>query len=133
MILALLVVAGTLRGTPSAPPRPMQSCLHDASTETPEQHARRIGAVQLARLVNTVEAQFSAHSGTKSYGDLEQLITYAEMKPLPASGQYVPGFDLHLDAADKTYWFEVVDRTDPCGFRFISNQAGVIFTAEPIR
>jgi hypothetical protein len=27
----------------------------------------------------------------------------------------------------------VKDKTDPCGFAFISNATGVIYTAEPIR
>jgi hypothetical protein len=31
------------------------------------------------------------------------------------------------------YWFMVKDKTDPCGFAFLSNTAGVIYTAEPIR
>jgi hypothetical protein len=133
MILAVFVVIGALRATPAVRPQPPQACLHEAPTETQEQHARRILAVQLTRLVNSAEASFAAHSATQAYGTLDQLIAQKEMKPLPPSGQYVNGFDLHLDVTDNGYWFEFVDRTDPCGFRFISNHAGIIFTAEPIR
>ena len=111
----------------------MQACLHEAPNETAEQHARRIEAVQFTRLVLSVEAQLAAHSPTGAYADLNQLSASPDMRPLPASGQYVPGFELHLDVMNKGYWFEFVDKTDPCGFRFISNQAGVIFTAQPIR
>lgn len=31
------------------------------------------------------------------------------------------------------YWFMIADLADPCGFAYISNQAGVIFSSEPIR
>jgi hypothetical protein len=31
------------------------------------------------------------------------------------------------------YWFMVKDQTDACGFAYISNQNGLIYTAEPIR
>ena len=113
--------------------QPAGVCLHEAATETQEQQARRARAVGLARTVNTAEAVFSAKSGIQSYADVAQLVANDLLKPAPASGQYIAGFDLHLDAMEKSYWFEVVDRTDPCGFRFISNQSGLIFTAEPIR
>ncbi len=29
--------------------------------------------------------------------------------------------------------FEIADKTDGCGFRYISNDNGVIFVAQPIR
>jgi hypothetical protein len=45
----------------------------------------------------------------------------------------VPGWALTLDVTEKGYWFMVKDAQDPCGFAFISNQTGLIFTAEPIR
>ena len=44
-----------------------------------------------------------------------------------------PGFTLTLDAAGKIYWFLIKDKTDPCGFSYISNQDGLIFVAQPIR
>ena len=44
-----------------------------------------------------------------------------------------PGWELTLDDSATGYWFMIKDRTDPCGFACISNRAGVIYTAEPIR
>jgi hypothetical protein len=35
--------------------------------------------------------------------------------------------------AGQGYWFMIKDKLDPCGFAYISNQAGLIFRAEPIR
>jgi hypothetical protein len=40
---------------------------------------------------------------------------------------------LTFDTTQRGYWFEIKDVTDACGLRFISNQGGLIFTAEPIR
>lgn len=117
----------------SAIPQTTGQCLHESGTETQEQQARKTRALGLARTLNSAEATFSAKSDTHSYGDLSQLVASNVLKPAPASGQYAPGFDLHLDVIGKSYWFEVVDTTDSCGFRFISNQSGLIFTAEPIK
>jgi hypothetical protein len=135
MLLAAFAITTAFvlpRTAPAVPERRAQ-CLHDPATETQEQRARRVQAVGLARTVNSAEATFSAQSGTQTYGDIGQLVAHDMLKAAPASGQYVAGFDLHLDVLEKRYWFEVVDTTDPCGFRFISNQNGLIFTAEPIR
>lgn len=43
------------------------------------------------------------------------------------------GRKLTLNKTDNGYWFMIKDKTDPCGFAFISNQQGLIYTAEPIR
>jgi hypothetical protein len=135
MLLAALAIttALVLPKTARAVPERHAQCLHDPATETPDQRARRVQAVGLARTVNSAEATFSAQSGTQTYGDLDQLVAHNMLKAAPPSGQYVVGFDLHLDVLEKRYWFEVVDTTDSCGFRFISNQKGLIFTAEPIQ
>ena len=45
----------------------------------------------------------------------------------------LPNWELKLDVTPTGYWFMIRDKIDSCGFAFISNQAGVIFTAEPIR
>jgi hypothetical protein len=109
------------------------TCLHAPGTEAPDQAIRTRQALGLTRTINSAEAGFRAKAGTGGYGDLGQLVAYQFLKPPPAGGEYVPGFDLHLDLTGKGYWFSVVDTTDACGFRFISNQDGLIFTAEPIR
>ena len=47
--------------------------------------------------------------------------------------EILPNWKLTLDVTQKGYWFMIKDTADPCGFAYISNQAGVIFHAEPIR
>ena len=133
-ILTAMMISAVLHGAPHAktPPAPA-ACLHEAGAETPDQHDRKVRALGLARTVNSAEAAFRVKAGTGKYGELGQLVAYEFLKPTPTTGQYVPGFDLRLDVTDKGYWFSVVDTTDSCGFRFISNQDGLIFTAEPIR
>ena len=41
--------------------------------------------------------------------------------------------EAELNVFEAGYWFMIRDMTDTCGFAYISNQNGVIFTAEPIR
>lgn len=48
-------------------------------------------------------------------------------------GNAAQGFTVRLDIAEHAYWFEVVDQQAACGFRFISNEQGLIFKAQPIR
>jgi hypothetical protein len=134
MILTAMMISAALHGASQAKISPAApACLHEAGTETPDQQLRKQRAVGHARTINSAEAAFHVKAGTGKYGELGQLVAYQFLKPAPAGGQYVPGFDLHLDVTDKGYWFSVVDTTDACGFRFISNQDGLIFTAEPIR
>lgn len=45
----------------------------------------------------------------------------------------MPGWTLTLDLTPQGYWFMIKDKTDPCGFAFVSNQDGLIFEAQPIR
>jgi hypothetical protein len=47
--------------------------------------------------------------------------------------EVIPGWQLTLDKTERGYWFMIKDKTDPCGFAYVSNQQGTIFTAEPIR
>jgi hypothetical protein len=47
--------------------------------------------------------------------------------------ELMPGWELKLDVTPDGYWFMIKDKTDPCGFAFISSKVGVIYTAEPIR
>lgn len=46
---------------------------------------------------------------------------------------FVPGWTLTLDVSETGYWFMVQDKTDPCGFAFVTTQAGAILTATPLR
>jgi hypothetical protein len=81
--------------------------------------------------VNTAESQFAAGGG--GYATKEQLVGVIDTRFNPLAKEIVPGFTLTLDTTSNGYWFSVTDTTDPCGYRLISNQAGVIFTAQPIR
>jgi hypothetical protein len=45
----------------------------------------------------------------------------------------LPNLQLTVDLTARGYGFTIKDKTDPCGFAFVSNQAGVILQAEPIR
>lgn len=135
MILAAAFVSAalTIAPAPVKAPQPDSACLHAAGKETPGQRDRSIAAVAATRAVNTAQAAHSAK--TKMYATRQELGGYldAARYNLAEAAEIVPGFKLTLDLTQKGYWFEIVDRTDPCGFRFISNQSGVIFTAQPIR
>jgi hypothetical protein len=127
----------------SAGPAFAQECLHGPN-ETPDQKARRVDALRVARTVNNLEAN---QPGARTNAYLRQV----ELKSSPfAAGrdgqsewfkklnftpgqEVIPGWVLTLDVTQDGYWFAINDKTDSCGFRYISNQDGLIFTAEPIR
>ena len=140
MILAVALASTFLTAQaapkPAAPPAAPQaasSCLHDPSDEPVDQMRRRVAALGAARAVNTAEAAHSGKAG--GYATREELAGFidASRYNIGANADIVPGFTLALDTTPKGYWFEIKDTADPCGFRFISNQSGLIFTAEPIR
>jgi len=56
-----------------------------------------------------------------------------ELHLQPAASEIVPGWQLTLNKTENGYWFMIKDKTDPCGFTLISNQAGLIYNAEPMR
>lgn len=87
----------------------------------------------LARLVLSSEAALNQRSATGGFGPLDQLVSEGAPLRRYGSGEYAPGFELRLDAFGAGFWFEVVDKTHPRGFRYIGNRAGVIFHAGPIR
>ncbi|PYR93973.1 MAG: hypothetical protein DMF84_07030 [Acidobacteria bacterium] len=110
------------------------ACLHDEKTESAEQAARKRSALGATRAINTAESRYAA--ANKRYGaqgDLAGLLDPRYNLGADPGTEIVPGFTLTLDVSEKGYWFEVKDTTDPCGFRFISNQQGLIFTARPIQ
>ena len=119
-----------------------QQCLHGPD-EAVEQKARKREALSAARQVNTLQANHPDARQGKFLNQTDMAVYYADMtkqkgaarQPLifdPAS-EVIPGWQLTLDKTEKGYWFMIKDKTDPCGFAYVSNQAGVIFTAEPIR
>jgi hypothetical protein len=135
--LALLLAAS------AAPAYTLQpSCLHD-SNESAEQAARRKHAVGVARTIHNAQAnQPGAASGV--YFKREEVVTSPYFQknasnPVLKNMNFapdqdvIPGWELTLDVTADGYWFMIKDKTDPCGFAFISNKSGLIYTANPLR
>lgn len=112
-----------------------QQCLH-GDAETPEQAARRREALNAARMVNTLQANQPGVTSGRYLSHAELASAAAGLPPniRAAPGQdIVAGWRLTLDVTPKGYWFAIRDTTDPCAFTFVSNEAGVILRAEPVR
>jgi hypothetical protein len=121
-----------------------QQCLHGPN-ETADQATRRLEALTATRTINNIQAnQPGAAKGL--YLRLEELAgspfaadkrqwTSDTMKriSLDPEAQILANWKLTLEVTQKGYWFMIKDTADPCGFAYISNRAGVIFRAEPIR
>ena len=43
------------------------------------------------------------------------------------------GFDVHFVIDGATYAFSVKDILDPCAFAYFSDEAGVIYTGQPLQ
>jgi len=121
-----------------------QECLH-GPTETAEQAARRREALTAVRNINNLEAN-QPGAANRSYLGADQLASSpyaARMRESPDATvkrislnpgtDILPNWQLTLDVTANGYWFMLKDKTDPCGFAFVSSQAGLIFRAEPIR
>ena len=121
-----------------------QQCLH-GPTETLEQSARRREALTATRTINNLQFNQPAASRRTFFrqAQLADAPFAARMREsadatvrrisLSPDGDILPGWKLALDVSESGYWFMITDTTDPCGFAFVSNQAGLIFTAEPLR
>ena len=118
-----------------------QQCLHGANS-TDEQKARRREALGATRQVNNLQGNRPGAQQGKFLNQTEMAEHYADLtKKTPAkqplifdpASEVIPGWQLTLDKTETGYWFMIKDKTDPCGFAYVSNQQGVIFTAEPIR
>ena len=127
----------------AAPAYAQQQCLHGPN-ETPEQQARRREALTATRTVNNLQAN-QPGSATNTYLRQVELPTsrfaqgpngqsdfFKKLNFTPGE-ELMPGWQLTLDVTQDGYWFMIKDKTDPCGFAYISNKIGVIYTAEPIR
>jgi hypothetical protein len=125
----------------AAPAFAQQPCLHDAN-ESPEQAARRRQALQATRTVNNIEAN-QPGSPTGVYLKHDELATSPFVQRDTAGAlksmnfkpgeEIVPGWQLTLDVTTDGYWFMIKDKTDPCGFAYISNKAGLIYSAQHLR
>jgi hypothetical protein len=137
-VLAMLCF-GLALGTAHA-----QECFH-GTTESPEQTARRREALTVARSINTIQAnqpgaakrQFLRHEelssspvAAKMRESANEIVKRISLTP---GTDVLPDWQLTLDVTPEGYWFMIKDKLDPCAFAYVSNQAGVIFHAEPIR
>ena len=121
-----------------------QQCLHGTG-ETAEQTARRREALMATRTINNL--QFNQPAARErvffSHAKLADSPWAASMRANPnefstrisfsPDGELLPGWKLTLDVSTDGYWFSIKDTTDPCGFAYISNHSGLIYTAEPLR
>jgi hypothetical protein len=132
MFISTAVVVALLTLPP--PAQPAGACLHEAGKETPEHRDRSVAALAAARAINTAQAAFAAGNARK-YATRDQLQAHIvdSARYNLSSAEITPGFALTLDAFDRGYWFEIVDMKDPCRFRYVSNQSGLILAAQPIR
>lgn len=121
-----------------------QQCLHGPG-ETPDQVARRRDALGATRTINNIQANQPgaankiylrhAHLVNSPFAATmrESATQTAKRISLNPDEEILPGWKLTLDVTEQGYWFMIKDATDPCGFAYVSNQAGLIFSAEPIR
>jgi hypothetical protein len=121
-----------------------QQCLHGTG-ETAEQTTRRREALAATRTINNL--QFNQPNSQKrvffSHAKLADSPWAASMRANPnelskrisfsPDEEILPGWKMTLDLTADGYWFSIKDTTDPCGFSYISNHNGVIYTAEPLR
>ena len=118
-----------------------QHCLHGANS-TDEQKARKREALSAARQINTLQANHPDARQGKFLSQTEMAVYYADLTKQRAlnpalifdpASEVMPGWQLTLDETEKGYWFMIKDKTDPCGFAYVSNQGGLIYSAEHLR
>jgi hypothetical protein len=116
-----------------------QQCLHGPG-ETTEESARRRAALSAMRLINTVQAtkgpdvpRYLSHDELAAAAARSRQSAAAAKLNFKPGEELLPGWELKLDVTENGYWFMIKDTKDPCGFAFVSNQEGLIYTAEPIR
>ena len=126
-------------GTASA-----QQCLHGAN-ESADQAARKREALIATRTINNIQVnqpgaakgQFLRHEElpTSPFAVRMRESSNETVKrmSLNAGTDVLPNWQLTVDVTTRGYWFMIKDKIDPCGFAFVSNQAGLILEAEPIR
>src|SRR5262245_51675267 len=98
-----------------------RTCLHGPS-ETPEERARREGAVAYLRVLNTAQARFN--SGNKRFAEL------TELSGLPI---LAAGFSVQSATGNGGYLVALKDGNDPCHYSLFSDQAGLIFVGAPLQ
>ena len=118
---AALGYAGMNRAVDAAPAPQARACLH-GDDELPDQRARRVGALTLARHVNTLQA-----SAASKAGSYQALTSLGVSMPIPE------GFRLQLTTDGASYLFSIKDSLDPCMFAYFSDQTGIILVGRVIQ
>jgi hypothetical protein len=136
---ALTIVSLSISASANA-----QQCLHGPN-ETPDQAGRRRDALTATRTINNIQFNQPGAAKRSFFGHAQLADSPFAVKmresgnetvrriSLSPDSDILPGWKLTLDISENGYWFMIKDTADPCGFAFISNQSGLIFTAEPIR
>jgi hypothetical protein len=122
--------------------RAQPTCLHGPS-ETADQAARRQQALRVTRTVNNIQANqpgsanrvYLRHEDFPMSPFVEKNASdkFIQSLNFTPEQEIIPGWELTVDVTDAGYWFMVKDKTDPCGFAFISNRSGLIYTAQPLQ
>jgi hypothetical protein len=141
-VLKTLVTFATVVVVISAGTASAQQCLHGAN-EAPEQALRRKEVIAGARAVLTIQAN---RGGAPRYFRHDEIAAAPEAQKMKTStnettrkisfdplGEILPGWKLTLDVSEKGFWFVIRDTTDPCGYTYMSTQAGLIYIAQPLR
>ncbi len=127
-----------------AAPAFAQQCLHGAG-ESAEQIARKRAALTATRTINNIQFNrpearnkvFLRHEELAAAPFASRMASspdpITQQISLAPATEIVPGWRLTLDVTSSGYWFMVADTTDPCGFAYISNQSGLIYTARPLQ
>ena len=109
------------RAVDAAPAPQVGACLH-GDDELPDQRARRVGALTLARHVNTLQA-----SAASKAGSYQPVTSLGVSMPIPE------GFRLQLTTDGASYLFSIKDSLDPCVFAYFSDQTGIILVGRVIQ
>lgn len=121
-----------------------QQCLHGAS-ESADQAARRSEALTATRTINNIQVNQPGAAAGRFLRHEELSNSPFAVRMRESSNETVkrmslnpgtdvlPNWQLTVGVTTQGYWFMIKDKLDPCGFAFVSNQAGVILQAEPIR
>lgn len=109
-----------LAAAPAPVPAPAPKCLH-GSSEKADERARRMGALEFATKLNTLEA--AGKMQAQSFYTLEDL---------PLLPKLPDGFKAKMSTDGLSYAFSVKDTIDPCGFAYFSDQDAVVYSATPV-
>jgi hypothetical protein len=140
-ITKMIGVATLAFGFIYSEPAAAQQCLHGPD-ETAEQKTRKRAALNAARGVHNLQIHRRAAGERKVLDVKEMAARYAEDPTITRSpdplnfdpaGDVVPGWQLTFDTTGTGYWFMITDKTDPCGFAYVSNEKALIYNAQPIR